>query len=375
MQEVKFTRKELYDLVWSTPLSSLARKYNISDNGLRKICLKMDIPLPETGYWQKLRYGKKVRTRQLSENYKGKNEVILSEKKIDLDGEVIQKVDPVKILEKEIALDSTLPLRVADRLTNPDRLITNTIKYHEAVSRYDYRNGSEYPSRVDVLSIDVSKASWSRALRLMDTLIKLLRARNHGIEFRYSKMVIVVDGEDIEFRLREKMRVSDTKDSYGSRIHENTGELIIIIGDYRKKEINEKKAALEMKLPIILAIVELEGKRLKEERIGREKRRKVQEEKERIAKELYARKEKELAHFKELFQKSKRHEKAEIIRRYVQKLEHFAIQKNELTQELMDEIEWSRKKADWYDPFIETEDELLMDVNRDDLTLKKQIYW
>ena len=62
MEEIKFTRKELYDLVWSSPLSILARKYNISDNGLRKICIKMNIPLPETGYWQKLRYGKTVKT-------------------------------------------------------------------------------------------------------------------------------------------------------------------------------------------------------------------------------------------------------------------------------------------------------------------------
>ena len=62
MEEIKFTRKELYDLVWSSPLSVLAKKYNISDNGLRKNCIKMNIPLPETGYWQKLRYGKTVKT-------------------------------------------------------------------------------------------------------------------------------------------------------------------------------------------------------------------------------------------------------------------------------------------------------------------------
>jgi hypothetical protein len=32
--KVTLTRKELYDLVWAEPLSKLAKKYKISDNGL-----------------------------------------------------------------------------------------------------------------------------------------------------------------------------------------------------------------------------------------------------------------------------------------------------------------------------------------------------
>lgn len=374
MKEFVFTRKELYDLVWSQPLSVLARKYNISDNGLRKICLKSNIPLPENGYWQKIRYGKPVNIKHLSENYSGKNVIVLNERKIDLDGDTFQVVNPLTELEKAIELNSSLPLRVPDRLTNPDRLTTNTIKYYEAVSKFDYRNGIEYPSRNEVLSIDVPKASMSRAIRFMDTLIKLLRIRNHAIKFYNNKTIVVVDGEEIEIRLRERMRVSGNKDSFGGRILENTGEFIFIIGDYRRKEINEKKATLETKLSTILAIIEMEGKRLKEERIEHERRRKIQEEKERIAKEILARKEKELADFKKLFKLSKRHEEAEVIRRYIQKLEDFAISRNELTDTTKEEIAWARKKADWYDPFIEAHDELLNEVNKEGLKFKRQNY-
>lgn len=46
MEKVEVTRQELYDLVWSKPMSRLALEYNISDNGLRKICKKHEIPLP-----------------------------------------------------------------------------------------------------------------------------------------------------------------------------------------------------------------------------------------------------------------------------------------------------------------------------------------
>lgn len=54
------TREELYNLVWENPLSKLAKKYNLSDNGLRKVCKKLDIPLPKNGYWQKIQFNKKV---------------------------------------------------------------------------------------------------------------------------------------------------------------------------------------------------------------------------------------------------------------------------------------------------------------------------
>lgn len=55
-----FTREELYDLVWSTPLKNLAPQYNVSDVGLAKACRKAGIPLPPRGYWEKLRLGKPV---------------------------------------------------------------------------------------------------------------------------------------------------------------------------------------------------------------------------------------------------------------------------------------------------------------------------
>ena len=52
------TRQELYDLVRATPMIDLAKQFNFSDNGLRKICKKYSISVPKMGYWQKVRYGK-----------------------------------------------------------------------------------------------------------------------------------------------------------------------------------------------------------------------------------------------------------------------------------------------------------------------------
>jgi len=48
------TRRELYDLVWSTPMSKLVVRYGISDVELKKTCVRHQVPTLPRGYWVKL---------------------------------------------------------------------------------------------------------------------------------------------------------------------------------------------------------------------------------------------------------------------------------------------------------------------------------
>jgi hypothetical protein len=48
---------------------------------------------------------------------------------------------------------------------------------------------------------------------------------------------------------------------------------------------------------------------------------------------------------------------------------------NNLTEVTKTWLIWTRKKADWYDPFIESNDELLIEVNQDTLTLNRKSYY
>lgn len=52
------TRNQLYDMVWAKPLSVLATEFSISGNGLKKICAKYSVPVPQRGYWAKIAAGK-----------------------------------------------------------------------------------------------------------------------------------------------------------------------------------------------------------------------------------------------------------------------------------------------------------------------------
>jgi hypothetical protein len=59
-KQTTFERQKLFDEIWASPMSKLAKDYGLSDVGLRKICIALDVPLPPRGYWQKLAAGKSI---------------------------------------------------------------------------------------------------------------------------------------------------------------------------------------------------------------------------------------------------------------------------------------------------------------------------
>ena len=62
-----FTREQFYELVWSKPMTHLAKEFAISDVALHKICRKHGIPNPPLGWWVKKAAGKKVKQTPLQE--------------------------------------------------------------------------------------------------------------------------------------------------------------------------------------------------------------------------------------------------------------------------------------------------------------------
>ncbi len=56
--KTRFERATLYEEVWTDPVVQVARRYLMSDVGLRKICRKLGVPLPPLGYWRKVETGR-----------------------------------------------------------------------------------------------------------------------------------------------------------------------------------------------------------------------------------------------------------------------------------------------------------------------------
>lgn len=163
------TRKMLYDLAWSVPMLTLSKKYAISDVGLRKICLRMNIPLPKAGYWQKLQFGKKTKKINLDTNYQGEQEISL-ELRTDETKESSHKPSVEKELQLTIEKDLKSLLIVPEKLTSPHQLIVAARDSLNKRDRWEH-NGLVNPER-GTLNIKVSRQNIARSLRFMDTLIK-----------------------------------------------------------------------------------------------------------------------------------------------------------------------------------------------------------
>jgi hypothetical protein len=52
------TREELFEAVWSEPLTKLAARYNVSGSYLARVCDSLRVPRPDRGYWAKKEVGK-----------------------------------------------------------------------------------------------------------------------------------------------------------------------------------------------------------------------------------------------------------------------------------------------------------------------------
>jgi hypothetical protein len=69
--QTNIPREELYELVWTSPVKTLASQHGISDVAFAKTCKQHNIPLPPRGHWAKLEAGKKVYRQPLPERALG----------------------------------------------------------------------------------------------------------------------------------------------------------------------------------------------------------------------------------------------------------------------------------------------------------------
>ncbi|MGN6603623.1 MAG: hypothetical protein ACTHK8_14310 [Ginsengibacter sp.] len=372
MNEINLSRKELYKLVWKKSMLSLSKNYEISDTGLRKICIRMQIPVPPLGYWAKLRFGKKVRQVPLPAMHKREGSVSLKIRNQNNSLQTVGKHSSEKLKIIELENDNRLNLQLEQQLNRPVALVALSksvlLKVKPDTITYKGTVNCTYKA----LDIRVASANIERGLLLFDTLIKALEIRGHTVKLVNFKTRINICGEEFDISLREKMRKEMVHDGNWTRqIFYPKGVLAFIVGSYSAREFKDGKVKLEQQLLKIIAHLELESARRIEERRIRQEAEERRKEKERLEKELEERIEKELIKFKKLLSDSERWHKVEILRNYISELERKMEDEEEGTMEKIEWLNWAKKKADWYDPFIENKDELLEAVNQNTLEFVK----
>ncbi|MBC7102650.1 MAG: hypothetical protein H5U13_05400 [Parvibaculum sp.] len=52
------SREELYQLVWSKPMTKVAEQFDVSGSYMTRVCTMLNVPRPGVGYWAKLAFDK-----------------------------------------------------------------------------------------------------------------------------------------------------------------------------------------------------------------------------------------------------------------------------------------------------------------------------
>ncbi len=376
MKESQMTRIKLYVLVWSVPLTTLEKTYDVSANEFRRVCEKHDIPLPKSGHWTKMKFGATISPDPLPDQPESEQSIVLKKeepKKKQKEAEVSPPKENVSkkksgLPDVEQAEAPEIP-EVPDRLTKPDPLIELTKKI---LTQKANKNWDSYIT-ADVgkaLNIRVSSTLLPRALRLMDTILKTLRSRGYKIRVEHWKTLLTIGEIEMELSLREKQKRELIKGKYSWQTaeYQPTGLLVFQARiSYKSTEWTDGKIQLENQLAKIITGIESKA-RAEEEYMQSLRIHWAKMEKERqIEAERKKRKADELQAFRELFEEAERYKQAETIRKYADELERNVAQSSS-PEEIAKKIEWIRSKADWYDPFVNAPDELLDGFNKNEVT-------
>lgn len=327
----------------------------------------MNIPVPKMGYWQKVRHGYKVNIAILPEDYSGDNSVTLTAQGLGL-CKNSRNAELRKLIIK-IDTNHKISLNIPSKLTNLDNLIVQVReRIKSKLKNCSLDNGLLRPEP-NYLNILVAPKNISRALRLFNGLIKLLKARGHSIAVDHFSTYIFIHGEKFEITLQEKLRIEETIDKYNwrSRKYYPTGILTFRMWKtfrFQQKIWSDGKQLIETQLSKIIAGIELEALKEKEKRKELEKSWREQAERRRIEKEMQERREKEIHNFKDLFNQATRLHQANIMRNYVKTVEEYSIQDNGASDVLKVWIKWANKKIDWFDPLINRKDQFLDDFDK-----------
>lgn len=245
--KIRIEREELYKSVWSTPLTKLAKKYNLPYLELKKVCTKLSIPLPEKNYWINKSLGKTNKITPLHEI--SENELSFYE--IDLD-------DP-KIMIKRNREDLSKSIAVPLTLTNPHPLIKKA-KEHWTNPPKEYSH--------DSLRINVSKDLRHRALLILDTILKHLETKGYWFTFpAFSSATVAVNIDDIkiEIQLHEhSKRIEKIQESifdYKYKYEYDGNLQLFFHGYYYDKKIQRnfsdgKTKKIEDKIPLFISNLE-----------------------------------------------------------------------------------------------------------------------
>jgi hypothetical protein len=369
----RFSRKELYEQVWSVSMVKLSEQYGLSDVGLAKICKKHNIPRPPRGYWARKAAGYNVKQIPLP----------LGE---DLTIEIT--TNPYSnVSKRKSAISELIPAQgseekrivVPDRLSSPHPLTKQSSEILGAQQANEV--GLLEPPEKDCLDITVSKDSLRRALRIMDTILKALEKQEYEVSLVNGFTQTIIADVPVRFGISEKLITRKVrpeehyldgsyKFGYNRFVDERkpSGDLRLRIHDAdrywaqgcQKNWNDTKRQKLETRIRefieglanVAVARIEYDKQQEEEERQRLERQKLLEQERQRRA-ELRRRYLEEQERVSNLISNAENWKTSQILREYIGEIEKHATG-HELPfssdKPLEEWLQWARDQAARLDP-------------------------
>ena len=369
MEQV-FEREPLYEEVWSTPLTRLGEKYGLSDNGIRKICKAMNIPLPQAGHWARVAAGKTMIQPALPKHADRVRFVSNVAAKADLSADDIADaawitaherferdatnviVVPTEIKKWHAILREIRPhvltaAKTAEKLTHEwqrheaEKLLVRKgppRPFHAWQAGHFVYDGQLLPTSNHAVPLRVSLLGYERALRLLQAVINAAEDRGMAatLDKSGSRLNLALEGTEVTVRVSERLerkaRPESKKDEEPYRHRKNeerlpTGELRFHVGEYYSETQVSDRAnkPLEEYLNEVLIRVfrkVAQARQRARQAVAREKQwaaeRKAREEQEARRQEMLRLAAEEAARRRSLVNDAKAWQEAKLVREYLE---------------------------------------------------------
>lgn len=205
----RYTREELHELVWSTPMHKLAPQFGISDRGLAKTCARHLIPVPPRGYWAKLEAGQNVKKTKLrSVENKHLHTVDIGSAQPRMSDSVRQIVIDAKVQKAQEAKEKK-SIR-AERATSPSAAIEEPgDSPHKSIANLAKRLRKAKPDKEGLLhlaGLAIHEQSRERAVTILHNLAIRCQAKLARIALDGEHISLVFDLGPASITLTEQTK-------------------------------------------------------------------------------------------------------------------------------------------------------------------------
>lgn len=163
------SREELYELVWSTPMTKVAEKFKVSGSYMARVCSMLRVPRPERGYWARRAVGKAPAQPPLPDAQPG-DQLSWSQER-ELPQSPRPRVAPPATPSRH---------RVRHSVTGGHRLIREA-KEHFNGGRHVDEGQHLSPYKRLMVDVTASRAGLDKALAFANDLFNALESRGHPV--------------------------------------------------------------------------------------------------------------------------------------------------------------------------------------------------